>query len=267
MRFCALLETTLFHKTVILSERSESKDLRSGAAYTFCMRNTIVVDISQFSFEEFITFLFNREVPSAEKSFIYLAERGETKKWNPWYWGTETTFDSQHICDYYVLLFRQPNFLPERFTEAQLEQAFWAIQTTNLDCSVVNVIWNPELPFANREECVRSMLYLFKNLFATNPLQTSVCMWWDSLCYCWHCGNKSRKNGGEDAAMQDVMFETLVEILALDSETCQGAALHGLSHLHHPSTEDVIRGYLGKHPTLNDEWRNAALGAARFDLM
>jgi len=40
-------------------------------------------------------------------------------------------------------------------------------------------MWEPDLPFAVREECVRTMADLFKNLFAAEPLDTSVQMWWD----------------------------------------------------------------------------------------
>jgi hypothetical protein len=85
------------------------------------------------------------------------------------------------------------------------------------------------------------MLDLFKRLFAAEP---SVEMWWDSLCFDWHCGNRKRERGGEDAAMQDVMFQTHGSLLALDSPVCQGAALQGLGHLHHRATERLVQQYL-----------------------
>ena len=86
-----------------------------------------------------------------------------------------------------------------------------------------------ELPLPAREECVRSMFYLYRDLFAIEPSETAGFMWWDSICWhLWHRGRKDRQRGGEELSMQDVMFETLVEILALDSENCQCAALHGL---------------------------------------
>jgi hypothetical protein len=84
------------------------------------------------------------------------------------------------------------------------------------------------------------MADLFTQLFANESLETSVQMWWDSLCYDWNSGNRDRSRGGEDALMQDVLFETLSELLNSDSETCQGAVLHGLGHLHHPRTEELI---------------------------
>lgn len=216
---------------------------------------TSSVDISHSSFEEFIAFVFDRDIPS------------ETEKWDPWHWHIEVVFDPRRICDYYTRLFREPSFLIERFSEAQLEEGFWAISNDSLDCSVAKLIWSTDLPYATREECVRSMFCLFRDLFATELLDASACMWWDSLCWdLWHRGNRDRLRGGEDSSMQDVMFETLIKILLLDSETCQTAALHGLGHLHHPATEEVIHGYIAQHPSLSEEHRNYALAAARFEI-
>ncbi len=219
------------------------------------MKPRIDHDITHCSFEEFVTFLFARSVPST------------AVKHDPWYWNVEVAYDPDLVCKYYVRLFRDPAFLLERFSKAQLEQGFWAIQSCNLSCSVGELIWDENLPFSAREECVRSMLDLFKCLFAAESLETSVEMWWDSLCYDWHCGNRKRERGGEDASMQDVMFQTLSNLLALESPTCQGAALHGLGHLHHPGTEELVQQYLRQRTSLSKEWKEYALAAARFEVM
>jgi hypothetical protein len=119
-----------------------------------------------------------------------------------------------------------------------------------------------------KERRVRQVqVFLFRELFFDEPLENSVSMWWDSSCYDWHGGNRNRSRGGEDMAMQDVMFETLSWILSLDSRICQGAAGHGLSHLHHPRTGALIESYIAKHPSLPEEWKNCAHAAARFELM
>lgn len=212
-------------------------------------------DLTRCSFEEFILFLFARTAP------------GGVEQRRPWYWDAEVTFDPQHLCECYLRLFRQPGFLAERFSKAQLEQGFWAILGPNLSCAVVWLIWNDALALPKREEVVRSMLNLFTGLFVTEPLDTSVDMWWDSLCYAWHCGNRKRERGGEDASMQDVIFQTLSSLLEVDSAICQGAALHGLGHLHHPETEQLIQRYLTKRPHLGKAWRDYALAAGRFEVM
>lgn len=132
---------------------------------------------------------------------------------------------------------------------------------------VTDLLWNLEVPFAAREACIRSMCHLFPDMFAFEPLKSGSFMWWDSLCWhLWHRGKKDRLRGGEELSIQDVMFETLVEILALDSDACQLAALHGLGHLHHPATAEVIQRYIARHPMLSDERRDYALAAAQFDV-
>lgn len=228
------------------------------------MEGFVRIDISRHSFDQFIDFMFDHEVVTRLNHEA--AERGEDEQ--PWYWKLiELVYDPEKVCGYYVRLFREPRFLLQRFSKPQLEQGFWAVQGCNLDCGLGNLLWVSEVSFAVREECVRSMFDLFRLLFATEPLDTSVNMWWDSLCYDWHCGNRSRNSGGEDLKMQDVMFETLSAILCLDSPTCQGAALHGLGHLHHPETPELIQRYLKEHPFLAKQWKEYALAAAEFKVM
>jgi hypothetical protein len=80
-----------------------------------------VHDISQSSFDEFVAFLFERDIPP-EKS-------------RPWYWDAQVIFDLDRACEYYVRMFREPVFLIERFSKGQLEQGFWAIKAALLDVS------------------------------------------------------------------------------------------------------------------------------------
>jgi len=212
-------------------------------------------DVSEYSFDEFVSFIFEHE-PSEDWN-----------KQKPWYWDTEVLYDPFKICDYYVQLFRQPSFLLERFSRAQLNEGFWAVHGPNLDCAVSRVIWDTDLPFPMREECVRSMADLFRLLFADGLLRETSGMWWDSLCYDWKCGIRDRERGGEDLRMQDVMFQALTTILRLDSESCQIAALHGLGHLHHPGTAALVHRFIAEHPALTAETKEYALHAAKFDVL
>jgi hypothetical protein len=218
------------------------------------------VDLTHYSFDEFISFLFAREVEVK-------SENVDEEKHDQWFWHIEDTFIAETICIYYIQLFRQPEFLFHRFSTAQLEGGFWAIQSANLNCGLQNLLGDTDLPFAAREDCIRAMADLFKHLFAIESLDTAVYMWWDSLCYDWHSGNRDRKRGGEDQRLQDVLFETLAQILLVDSETCQTAALHGLGHLHHPDTPALIENYLNEHPSFTQELKTYALAAAKFEVM
>ena len=214
-------------------------------------------DLTNSSFEEFVSFLFDRDITLESK----------TRKRNPWHFHVEVEFQAKKICDYYVRLFRRPEFLRERFSKAQLEEGFWAIQGPNLDCSAYHLIFDSDLPLSDREECVRAMFDLFKRLFAKEPLYYSAQMWWDSLCYDWQCGNRIRKRGGEDQELQDILFQTLARLLALGSDVCQGAALHGLGHLHHPETQGLIERFIDEHPSLTEAQKKYARAAAKFKVL
>ncbi len=60
---------------------------------------------------------------------------------------------------------------------------------------------------------------------------------------------------------------TLVKVLALDSWICQGAALHGLDHIHHPDTATVVSRSIREHPALTDEQILYARAAAEFKVL
>jgi hypothetical protein len=213
------------------------------------------IDITGYSYEEFVSFLFDREI------------RASAGKHHPWYFDIELAFDPNRLCEFYIRLFRTEDFAHAKYSKAQLESGFWAIHGGAFDGSVQRLIWNTDVPFPARSECIKSMFDLFERLFATEPLETSVSMWWDSLYYEWECGNRDRQRGGEDVLMQDVIFAVLADLLHSSSEVCQGAALHGLGHLHHPSTHELVQNYIRQHPLLGEEWKKYALAAARFEIM
>lgn len=222
------------------------------------MRDRAAANIVGASFDEFVSFIFNTAVPDPPD---------ENPKRDHWYYHLDVSFDPSEVLTHYTRLFNDPVFLRERYTRGQLEEGFWAIQSCNLDCGVGQVIWMTDVPFAVRERCVHSMFHLYERLFANDTLATAASMWWDSLCYDWHCGNRSRENGGEDERMQNVMFATLAKILELDSLFCQGAALHGLGHLHHPGTEELVADYLKAHPNISADMKEYARAAARFEVL
>src|ERR1017187_6025465 len=206
-------------------------------------------DITGYSFEEFVTFVFQRDVkivPPPEDS---------------WYLHIECEFDPLKIGEYYLRLFREPEFLRDAYTVPQLEEGFWAIQSCAVEWSVTRLLGNDVLPFSTKEACVRSMFDLFERLFVFEPLDSAVDMWWDSLRPTWvgegaedfhsrfmhsltESGDKSEEWSGivsqvseiherdkkEELLLQDVKFGTLSRILSLPYEHCHHAALHGLGH-------------------------------------
>ena len=85
------------------------------------------VDLTESSFDEFVSFLFDRSIPATKP-----------EKRDPWYWHVEVEFDAKKICAYYGQLFQQPEFLLPRFTKPQLETGIVGIESE----SAAARIWN-----------------------------------------------------------------------------------------------------------------------------
>jgi hypothetical protein len=207
-------------------------------------------DLTNIPFDDFVALIFN-----------------PAEQFKPDVLLPDMEINAQSVCAYYVQLFQQPEFLTSRFTKQELEEGFWEIMGYTHDWSLGDLIDYSNAPLSSRKECIESMALLFEHLFAREPLDTSVHMWWDSLCYSWHCGNRKRERGGEDLELQDTYFQTLAKVLAIDSWICQGAALHGLGHLHHPDTAALISRYIDEHPSLTKEQVAYAQAAAKFEVL
>jgi hypothetical protein len=111
-------------------------------------------DLRDAGFEAFVAFLFERPVVPIPRSGSDGPE--------PWYWNVEPRFQHLVVAGYYIRLFGDPVSALVHYTGEQLEQGFWAIQGTNLECSAGNLVWAPELPLVVRERLVRSMAELFE---------------------------------------------------------------------------------------------------------
>jgi hypothetical protein len=206
------------------------------------MRQKLQADLIPFTFDQFVDFLFARDVHCESDN-----------RRDSWYFNTEVCFDPDRVCGYYVQLFLNSAFLLDRYPRAQLEQGFSAMMVRSLSCSVQELIWGPELPFVERAECVISMVYLCRDVFKYDAIGFMASMWWDSFCFARECGTRQRSRGGEDLLMQDVLFGALSEVVLIDSSICRGSALHGLEHLHHPETLALIDGLIRSHPEIAEE--------------
>ena len=203
------------------------------------------IDLTNCTFEQFVVFIFDHEY-----SPMNVPE---------WYWEPEleVQYNPTRHANCYIQLFTEPAFLLDRFPRLQLDQAFWAI-AGYMPGPVQEIMWDTSIPFELREKCVRSMYFLFEKLYAVNSLTETIFMpgsscemWWDLLAGDYSTGSRNRASSDEDRRMQDVMFDTLCQILDLGSEECQGAALHGLNHLRHPETDKAIHKWIRAHPELS----------------
>ena len=204
----------------------------------------IIDDISNASFEEFIDCLF-------------------VHKLSDW-----VNFNPLRTINFYIRLFNDSTILFGKFSREQLEGGFWTIQSPALDLSMGYLIGDPNIPLELRLACIKTTYDLFKDFFSVDILVNSGSMWWDCVLDTYK--SKFRQgivNDSEDGIIRSTIFETLSQMLKLASLDCQGAALHGLGHLHHPDTEQVIMTYLETHPELDEEMQDFALDCITGDIM
>jgi hypothetical protein len=180
----------------------------------------------EFSFDEWIDFVFNHE-PAEEVS-------------KAWYWDDDLNFDEgkERFVKNCIELFKNPDFLLEKFTVEQLDQGFFGFIL-----GAVNEmnwwVWDKNEPAELRQEFIMSSINVFEKLFTKNPLIHACFMWWDCL--------RNFQDDG-DSKTAEWMFEALSQILKIDSLSCQISALHGLGHLEHEGKKRLIEDFLANNP-------------------
>ncbi len=202
----------------------------------YCL-NTLHYDLTQATFEEFLAFHFEHwlTVPVPK---------------NVWNRQAHVTFNPAVFYQHYLRLFRDPGFLLTSYPTEALDQGLWEMRY-HKPWSVGRIMFSAQVTEAQAETLIRSFYSLFEKLFAVDALiQHASFMWWESPLDLFPPtagkGDLELRAGYRQGygKLLHAAFETLTEILRLDSETCQYAALHGLGHLHHPNRERVILSFL-----------------------
>lgn len=141
--------------------------------------------------------------------------------------------------------FNDAKNLAGRFSPEALHYGLWHLQ---MNCELKEVLWNRSVAWEPREACWKSMEVLFRDFFAHADMEQTTFMWWDSF-----------RDFSDDPDPQVVatVFGVLKQILALPSELCQAAALHGLGHLEHPDKREAIIVFLAQ-PGLSGNIRDYA---------
>ena len=200
-------------------------------------------DLRDISLVGFQKFLFDHDV---------VGEDDRDSRWDSdfqmWVDG-----DFEHVAHLYIEMFRRGGELLYLYTKEQLQQGFWIVIGRGLDhFTAYSLIWENNLVIDIKEKLIYSMYDLYKNIFIKDTLLYTCNMWWDSFAYSFFRIDPSKNM--EHQQIQNAMFTTLQKILLLESEDCQSAALHGLGHLRHPDTKQVINDYIQKnHATLSHE--------------
>lgn len=77
------------------------------------------------------------------------------------------------------VLFSAPAFLLKKFSPEQIQQGLTLIETIELCLS--SMIWKESIDFELMKLCILSMVNLYKELFALDPIGHQSAMWWDGM--------------------------------------------------------------------------------------
>jgi hypothetical protein len=174
--------------------------------------------------------------------------------------------------EYATRLFEDPAGYLETYSDAQLGQGFWFLASPEASAQLTTILIQ-QLPWAQRQRCLRAMVSLFEKLFAVrcsprlshlmeqgaNPLNAACYMWWDHLR---DFAQASKKSHSE---VQAEMIKVMTDILNIESDACRESALHGLGHWRSFSPDavkSIIRKFIAVHPGVHPQLKAYAEEAA-----
>jgi hypothetical protein len=209
-------------------------------------------DLSQLSFDEFVSFFFDRDVEAEE--FWYqdpvLATHGVFDESGIQY--------SSTIVEHMTRLFTNFAEVASGFSLPQINVGVSAMFGP-APFQLHNHLWLPTVTLSGRLACIRSMYFVYSDCVSKSQVRVMEgCfdMWWDFVASgFWgyvHFTEKipqgavARLNP-EHRALLDCMFDTLSQTLALPDERTQGYALHGLGHLHHPGVRELVQNFIERN--------------------
>lgn len=156
-----------------------------------------------------------------------------------WYFGLDAPVweDSpEHIAILIADTFENSSELLARFTDAQLNQAFWYLVGES-GSDLMTALVNADVPLATRLRAIRSFVPLFEQIMAVrcsqhlshldeqpaNPLNSACYMWWDILPIHGEPENTSRTEFDAE------VLRVLARLLSIPHDALRESALHGVS--------------------------------------
>jgi len=199
-------------------------------------------DLSTLTSEQFSTFFFDRPIVGDDAAYdLFLAGFEAFDVSNP----AIVVANVQAMC-------RNFAELAKIYSPEQLDQGLWAMFGAVLHCGTYLV--DPAVEIGLRIDCVECMYLPFRDVVArhtTDVKESFYWMWWDMVLRELPVPKEYKYSyltlTADQSQMIEIIFQTLSKILALDHRGCQICALHGLGHLHHPSSEQLVQRYLDEH--------------------
>jgi len=211
---------------------SSNKPQWQNYLYRYCTSN-IHYDLQNSDFDNLTDFVFDH--------YIHLPQDVS------WVTYSEIDYNPVELLRYYTELFKNPDFLLERYSNNQvihgLERIsykshrsisrliFGAYVDTNIDDAIV---------------CIYAIESLFANLLH-KPFMSNICYEW------WRNYNKWREKQSkytldEMAQIQKAELKTILQILNLNSLNCQKSAICGIRQINFAGKAEILQKYIDDHP-------------------
>jgi hypothetical protein len=216
------------------------------------------LDLSEFSYDDLVTFFFDRPAPDPSDHTPSFADEGHECEWSR----------SEVTVGFLTKMCLNFGDICGKYSVGQVNQAIWMI--IGLDFDVVKHLWDNSVALNDRIECIRSMYFVYSDFVIKSDveiMENCFDMWWDLVAMSfWFQTDFFESSGPREwqfsrrvgygevskldrnsRALLDAMFETLQRILELPNRRTQRFALHGLGHLHHPGVHGLVQRYIDDH--------------------
>ncbi len=171
-----------------------------------------------------------------------------------WFWeDREFDIDPEHHLALVADMLRDAGSLRTRFSPAQIEQGLWFLFGAAGYEWCGWLLGRPDTSDERVVDVITALYPLYADLLQHIETDTATFMLWDLLLECLEVEEDMPILRRQ--LIRETALPVLADILALESSDCQHAALHGLGHLRHERTHDVVQRYLMSHSALEPRLR------------
>lgn len=182
-----------------------------------------------------------------------------------WHWSLdapEWQDSPEHIAALIAETFERSGELLSRFSDAQLNQAFWFL-VSGSGSDFMFALSDSDVPASIRLRALHSFVPLFEQVMAVrcsphlshldeqpaNPLNSACYMWWDILPIHGEPDKPGR------AEFDSEVLAVLRRLLAIPHDACRESALHGIGEwaCYYPSVADIADDFLARTPGLRPQ--------------
>ena len=230
------------------------------------------LDLSAFTFDEFVEFFFARNTLPDKELHKYLSTDLDGEECDDF-----VPSSPIRLVDHLTKLMSTFASVASKYTPAQVDQAIWGLWSIR---RLQQFLFERTVPLEARVGCLRAMTHVYTDYVSKREKDPDrdddggIWMWWDlivqdfwvdlscemfPLTYpldpqAYHKVETAYREDpstidSDSRALLDAMFETLTAILAIPNRSSRQSALHGLGHLYHPKVHDTVQRFIDSNPT------------------